>query len=72
MPSGNFLYPWARNKFLTASLNWGGANYYKVMFINGGVEHNIFGPLLAYLVMLGILSTVQTLLEQLLLVRATL
>jgi hypothetical protein len=37
--AGNFLYPWARNKFLTQSsaLAWSGAAY-KVMFLNSGVS----------------------------------
>lgn len=38
MPSGNFLYPWARNKFLTGDLAWTSAVQYKVMFVNAGVN----------------------------------
>jgi hypothetical protein len=40
---GNFLYPWARNKFLTqqpATLSWNSSSVYKVMFINAGVGTN--------------------------------
>jgi hypothetical protein len=39
---GNFLYPWARNKFLTQSapLAWNNSSSYKVMFINAGVATN--------------------------------
>ena len=40
---GNFLYPWARNKFLTQSpstLAWNSSTVYKVMFINAGVATN--------------------------------
>ena len=40
MPSGNFLYPWARNKFLTGNLGWTSASKYKVMFLNAGVGTN--------------------------------
>jgi len=40
MPSGNFLYPWARNKFLTGNLAWTSASKYKVMFLNAGVGTN--------------------------------
>ena len=41
MPSGNFLYPWARNRFLTqqpATLAWNSTVEYKVMFLNAGVN----------------------------------
>ncbi len=40
---GNFLYPWARNKFLTqqpTTLSWNNSSSYKVMFINAGVGTN--------------------------------
>lgn len=40
---GNFLYPWARNKFLTQSpttLAWNSSSVYKVMFVNAGVGTN--------------------------------
>ena len=39
---GNFLYPWARNNFLTQQrpLSWTSASNYKVMFINAGVGTN--------------------------------
>jgi len=40
---GNFLYPWARNKFLTqqpATLAWNNSSVYKVMFVNAGVGTN--------------------------------
>lgn len=38
MANGNFLYPWARNKFLSGSLGWVNTNYYKVMFLNAGIN----------------------------------
>ena len=44
---GNFLYPWARNKFLTQTgsgphptMGWNSSTVYKVMFINAGVATN--------------------------------
>jgi len=44
---GNFLYPWARNKFLTQTgagphptMGWNSSTVYKVMFINAGVGTN--------------------------------
>ena len=39
---GNFLYPWARNNFLTQqrTLAWNTSHNYKVMFINAGVATN--------------------------------
>jgi len=43
---GNFLYPWARNKFLTqqgpgtATLQWNNSSNFRVMFINAGVATN--------------------------------
>lgn len=40
---GNFLYPWARNKFLTqqpSTLSWNNSSVYKVMFVNAGVGTN--------------------------------
>jgi len=40
MPFGNFLYPWARNKFLTGNLAWLSTSKYKVMFLNAGVGTN--------------------------------
>lgn len=41
MPFGNFLYPWARNKFLTGNLAWlPPSNLYNVMFLNAGVGTN--------------------------------
>lgn len=33
----NFLYPWARNKFLTGGLGWTDGAGYKIMFLNAGV-----------------------------------
>lgn len=44
MAQGNFLYPWARNKFLTqtgagtATMGWNSSTVYKVMFVNAGVN----------------------------------
>lgn len=33
----NFLYPYARNKFLTGGLGWTSGTGYKIMFLNAGV-----------------------------------